>query len=150
MLAIKRFNEPFGGDVLTRLGCCEPGAFTRLGAAVRHATAVVERQAGTTRRLLLVLSDGFAYDDGYEGAPAEADASRAMEEARGRGIGCVCLNLGQPDDAAALRRVFGSASYAGSSSFEEVVPNLALLLRSALRAAQARPRRHRSPRRIAA
>ena len=35
-----------------------------------------QERGGTPNRLLVVLSDGFPYDDGYEGRYAEADASR--------------------------------------------------------------------------
>ena len=38
------------------------------------ATTVLEQRSGTPRRLLVVLSDGFAYDHGYEGRYGEADA----------------------------------------------------------------------------
>ena len=61
------------------------------------------------RRLLVVLSDGFAYDHGYEGLYGEADARRALVEARRRGVGCICLSVASEAEPAALRRVFGVA-----------------------------------------
>lgn len=54
---------------------------------------MLDTRAGIERRLLVVLSDGFAYDDGYQGAYGEADA--ALAEARGRGVG-VCASASAP------------------------------------------------------
>ena len=101
-----------------RRACCgasaawRPGAYTRLGAAIRHGAASSRSEGGTPRRLLVVLSDGFAYDHGYEGAYGEADARRALAEARRRGMGCLCLSVGADTEPDALRRVFGTAAHA--------------------------------------
>jgi nitric oxide reductase NorD protein len=139
---LKRFDDRLDALVLRRLAGCEPGAYTRLGAAIRHGTAVLTREAGTSRRLLVVLSDGFAYDHGYEGAYGEADARRALSEARRSGTGCVCLSVGAATDAAALRRVFGTAAHAGVARLDQLSPVVAPLFRFALVAAEAQQRRH--------
>ena len=76
------------------------------------AAAVVEKHAGTPRRLLVVISDGLAYDHGYERDYGAADARRALAEARRRGTGCLCLTIGASTDVAALRHVFGSTAHA--------------------------------------
>ena len=68
------------------------------GAAIRHGSAVLEKRGGTARRLLVVVSDGLAYDHGYERAYGAADARRALTEARRRGTGCVCLTVGAGTD----------------------------------------------------
>jgi nitric oxide reductase activation protein len=109
---VKRFADRYDGRTRRRLAGLVPGAYTRLGAAIRHGSSVLEEQGGTARRLLVVVSDGFAYDHGYEGAYAEADARRALAEARRRGTACLCLSIGADTDVAALRRVFGSAAFA--------------------------------------
>ena len=93
-LRVMGFNEKFDGRAINRLASLRPNAYTRMGAAIRHATTVLEQRSGTPRRLLVVLSDGFAYDHGYEGRYGEADARRALTEARRRGVGCVCLSVG--------------------------------------------------------
>ena len=79
VVPIKRFDDPLDTLVFRRVGGLVPGAYTRLGAAIRHGAAVVEAHGGTPRRLLVVVSDGFAYDYGYEGAYGEADARRRVE-----------------------------------------------------------------------
>ena len=72
---------------MRRLHGLVPGAYSRLGAAIRHGAAVLEERGGTSRRLLVVLSDGLAYDHGYEAVYGAADARRALAEARRRGHG---------------------------------------------------------------
>jgi hypothetical protein len=138
---VKRFDDRFDARVMHRLAACEPGAYTRLGAAIRHGTAVLAREGGMSRRLLVVLSDGFAYDHGYEGTYGEADARRALSEARRLGTGCVCLSVGAATDAAALRRVFGTAAHAGVARADQLPRVLAPLLRFALAAAEAQQRK---------
>ena len=139
--AVKRFDERFGGRVRRRLEGLTPGGYTRLGAAIRHGTALLDEGGGTPWRLLVVLSDGFAYDHGYEGRYAEADARRALSEARRRGIGCLCLSVGAATDAAALRRVFGPAAHASLPTAEHLPAVIAPLFAAALRAAEAQRRR---------
>ncbi|MGW0181592.1 nitric oxide reductase activation protein [Nocardia sp. NPDC003345] len=109
--AVKRFDDPFTLRERQLLRGLEPGGYSRLGAAIRHGTAVLRAEGGTTRRLLLVVSDGLAYDHGYERAYGAADAHRALAEARAGGIGCVCLTLGAPTGDAELAAVFGSAAH---------------------------------------
>jgi nitric oxide reductase NorD protein len=137
---IKRFDDHLGTRVMQRLGASIPGGYTRLGAAIRHGTAVMEREAGTPRRLLVVLSDGFAYDHCYEGAYGEADARRALVEARHGGTGCLCLSIGAAVDAVALRRVFGSAAHAALPRTEQLPSVVGPLFRFALGSAEAQRR----------
>ena len=78
-MPVKRFDDHFDARVIRRLNSLEPGAYSRLGAAIRHGSAVLEARGGTSRRLLVVLSDGLAYDHGYERAYGAADARRALD-----------------------------------------------------------------------
>jgi hypothetical protein len=153
VMPIKRFGDGLDAEVLRRLGGLVPAAYTRLGAAIRHGAAVVERDGGTSRRLLVVVSDGFAYDHGYEGRYGEADARRALAEARRRGTGCVCLSVGADTDVHALRRVFGTAAHAVIPRVEQLALVVGPLFRSALRSAQlqrrAWQRKERSHERLA-
>lgn len=138
---MKRFDDPMDAAVLRRLAASEPGAYTRLGAAIRHGTSVLARESGVSRRLLVVLSDGFAYDHGYEGSYGEADARRGLSEARRLGTGCVCLSIGASTDTDKLRRVFGTAAHASVPRFEDLPRVIAPLFRFALRSAEAQQRK---------
>ena len=110
-----------------------------VGAAIRTA-----HPCGNTRRniarLLVVLSDGLAYDHGYDRDYGAADARRALAEARYTGTGALCLTFGSTADAASLRRVFGSASHASVSTQSQMAHAVGVLAHAALRSADMRRR----------
>lgn len=139
-MPVKRFDDKLDALVMRRLSGLMPGAYSRLGAAIRHSATVLDRQGGTTRRLLVVLSDGLAYDHGYERVYGAADARRALAEARHRGIGCLCLTIGAGTDVEDLQRVFGSAAHATIPRLEQLGQLIGPLFRSALRSAEVRRR----------
>src|SRR5262245_3108820 len=122
------------------MGGLVPRAYTRLGAAIRHGAAVLEARGGTSRRLLLVLSDGLAYDHGYGGRYGEADARRALAEARRRGLGCLCVSVGAGAAPVALERVFGVAAHATVPTPELLPGLIGPLFRAGLRSAEAHRR----------
>jgi nitric oxide reductase NorD protein len=104
---IKGFAEPNGRAVRAKVAALRPEGYTRLGAAVRHATALLARQ-GTAHQLLLLLSDGKPNDsDGYEGRYGIEDSRQAIAEARNLGVFPYCLTV---DDKGAeyLPRIFGA------------------------------------------
>jgi nitric oxide reductase NorD protein len=136
VMPLKRFSDGFEAVALRRLGGLIPGAYTRLGAAIRHGAGVLERECGTARRLLVVISDGFAYDHGYEGVYGEADARRALAEARKRGTGCLCISVGANTEVAALRRVFGTAAHGSVARTQELPTVVGPLFRGALASAE--------------
>jgi nitric oxide reductase NorD protein len=140
VVPVKRFGDGLDARALGRLRALEPAAYTRLGAAIRHGAAVLEDEGGTARRLLVVLSDGFAYDHGYDGAHGEADARRALSEARRRGTGCLCLSIAAGTDLRALRRVFGTAAHAAIPHVDQLPATVGPLFRSALRLAEGQRR----------
>ncbi|MEZ0342583.1 nitric oxide reductase activation protein NorD [Mycobacterium sp. pV006] len=140
MVPVKRFDEHLDAQIIRRLNSLEPGAYSRLGAAIRHGSSVLESRGGTSRRLLVVISDGLAYDHGYERAYGAADARRALTEARRRGTGCVCLTIGASTEVEALRRVFGSAAHATISSPDQLAGVIGPMFRSAVRSAEVRRR----------
>jgi nitric oxide reductase NorD protein len=81
----KGFDEPMSPAVTARIGGFRPGHYTRLGAAVRHTSALLAEET-SARRLLLVLTDGKPNDlDHYEGVHGIEDSRRAVREARGQG-----------------------------------------------------------------
>ena len=131
--AIKTFGQRFGAVGRARLNQLQPSGYTRLGAGIRGAGEILKSEAGTPNRLLLVLSDGFPYDDGYEGRYAEADTSKALEELRTDGVACLCLSIGASPATDSLERVFGSASHASAATLADLSPQMDELFLSALR-----------------
>jgi nitric oxide reductase activation protein len=144
LIPVKRFGEHSRALVVQRLHGLVPGGYSRLGAAIRHGTAVVRDQGGTPRRLLVVLSDGLAYDHGYEPLYGAADARRALGEARSQGVGCLCLSVGSSTDTPTLRRVFGSAAHAALPAPTQLSRVIGPLFCSALRSADIRRRASRA------
>ena len=133
--SIKGFGNRFGAMERARLNQLQPSGYTRLGAGIRGAGEILKTEAGTPNRLLVVLSDGFPYDDGYEGRYSEADTAKALEELRMEGVACLCLSIGAgiTGPADTLERVFGSASYASAATLAELSPQMDELFLSALR-----------------
>lgn len=72
-----------------------PAHHTRLGAALRAVTARLLREPAG-RRVLLVLTDGIPFDDGYEGAYACADVAKAVEEAEMHHVAVALMCLSTP------------------------------------------------------
>lgn len=131
--AIKTFDQRFGAAGRARLNQLQPSGYTRLGAGIRGAGEVLKRRSGTPNQLLLVLSDGFPYDEGYEGRYAEADASKALEELRADGVACLCLSIGASTETGVLERVFGSTSFASAPALADLSPRVDELFLGALR-----------------
>ncbi len=129
---IKAFEQRFSAVGRARLNQLQPSSYTRLGAGIRGAGEILKAEAGTPNRLLLVLSDGFPYDQGYEGRYAESDAHKALEELRADGVACLCLAVGAAAEPDGLERVFGSASYASATTLAELSPRMDELFLSAL------------------
>ncbi len=92
---IKGFDEPLAEPVKARLSALSPQRSTRMGAAIRHATARIAPVASRVR-LLIIVSDGFPNDLGYKADYAIADTRRAVQEARAKGIHvkAITVNIG--------------------------------------------------------
>lgn len=81
----KSFDDPMAPVVIDRICGLNPCHYTRLGAAIRHATAMLAEEP-STRKLLLVLTDGKPNDlDHYEGIHGIEDSHMAVREARRAG-----------------------------------------------------------------
>lgn len=108
---VKAFGEPMSGAVERRIGALRPGYYTRIGAAVRHASAELARQP-QRKKLLLVLTDGKPNDvDHYEGRFAIEDTRKSVQEARRLGIAVFGVTV----DATAqsyFPTLFGRGGYA--------------------------------------
>ena len=107
---IKAFEEHDAVAARRRIAALVPQDNTRLGAAVRHATAVLRTQPAQ-RRVLLLLSDGQPNDvDWYQGAYAIEDSRRALNEARLDGVVPFCLTVEQ-EEHDYLPHLFGRTGY---------------------------------------
>lgn len=68
------------------MGALTPTGYTRIGPALRHATALLDREPAE-RKLLRLVTDGKPNDyDRYEGAHGVADVRQATREAAQGGI----------------------------------------------------------------
>lgn len=111
----------------------EPAGFTRIGPAVRHATARL-LECGARRRLLLLVSDGKPTDvDRYEGRYGVADVHRAVLEAHGAGVVVHALAV-DPAARAWLPPMFGHGRASVVARPDDLVHALSRVTTQALRA----------------
>ena len=81
----KEFDMPMSSQITANICALRPGHYTRLGAAIRHASAMLAEQTAA-RKLLIVLTDGKPNDlDHYEGQHGIEDSRMAVREARRSG-----------------------------------------------------------------
>src|SRR5690606_8389994 len=111
MTELKGFGEHLGIGLRRRIAALEPDRYTRLGAAIRHASTQLARQPAC-HRLLLVLSDGKPNDmDEYEGRYGVEDARQAVAEARLQHLLPFCLTVDR-EAPAYMPRIFGPTGFA--------------------------------------
>jgi Mg-chelatase subunit ChlD len=102
---IKDLEEPFDAAVENRIGAMAPQRSTRMGAAVRHATARL-RPVQALVILIIILSDGYPNDLGYKGPYAVEDTRRAVMEARAAGVHVKAITV-TANDNRQLDRLYG-------------------------------------------
>ena len=107
---LKDFQEHYSDEVMRRIGGITYQNNTRLGAAIRHATAKLEKQEARTR-LLIVLSDGRPYDHDYGDARyAREDTREALRQAKVAGITPFCITIDRESESE-LRDLYGEIGY---------------------------------------
>jgi hypothetical protein len=107
---VKDFNEKYNDEVKRRIGGINYQNNTRLGAAIRHATAKLAKQEARTR-LLIVLSEGRPYDHDYGDARyAREDTREALRQAKNEGITPFCITIDRESEAE-LRDLYGEVGY---------------------------------------
>jgi nitric oxide reductase NorD protein len=130
--AVKRFAEPFGSETRRRIAGLDADRYTRMGAAIRHASALLARERAD-RPVLIVLSDGKPNDvDVYDGAYGIEDSRQAVNEARRQGIQVRCLTVDREAPRYA-HRIFGTHGFARLSRAERLPAALLEMLRGHLR-----------------
>jgi len=125
---IKTFASSFSQQVLSRISALRPGYYTRMGAALRHASKILASRP-ERHRLLLLLSDGKPNDlDHYEGRYGIEDTRQAILEARRAGLRLFGITI--DDDAKDyFPYLFGRGGYAIVSQPERLVKIMPILYR---------------------
>lgn len=142
LTTVKSFGDHSDTTLLARLHQLRPSGYSRLGAAIRHGASIIEKDGGTSRRLLIVVSDGLAFDNGYDMDYGACDVRRALAEVRARGTGCLCLTVGATAPSQDLERAFGTAAHAWVPRPDHLAPAVFRLCRAALRSAEVRRPEH--------
>ncbi len=92
---LKSFAQAWRAPERNRVGAIKPGYYTRMGAAIRHATQQLQARP-EQRRLLMLLTDGKPNDlDVYEGRYGLEDTRHAIHEARQAGLTPFCVTVDQ-------------------------------------------------------
>lgn len=106
---LKDFED--GWNVLHHVApALAPGGYTRIGAALRHATTVLEATRAR-QRILVLLSDGKPTDyDRYEGRYGLEDVSQAVREATQRQVQVFGLAI-ETEAKTHLARMLGPGGY---------------------------------------
>lgn len=107
---IKNFSEPYRDQTRGRIQAIKPGFYTRMGAAIRQSTLLLEKQP-TKQKLLLIVSDGKPNDlDQYEGRYGIEDTRQAILEAKQKGLTPFCITI-DTNANDYLPYLFGSQSF---------------------------------------
>ena len=132
LIAVKRFAENLGPEIRRRIAGLDADQYTRLGAAIRHASAALARESAD-RPVLIVLSDGKPNDvDLYEGPYGVEDSRQAVAEARRQGIHVRCLTVDREAPRYA-HRIFGARGFARLPRADRLPMALVEMLRGHLR-----------------
>ena len=124
--SIKLFDEKYSAHVRGRIAAIKPGYYTRMGAAIRHASALLAQQP-SAQRLLLLLTDGKPNDlDQYEGRYGIEDTRQALHEARKQGVQPFCVTIDEKDGDY-LPYLFGAGGYVLVRKASELPKQLPLL-----------------------
>jgi nitric oxide reductase NorD protein len=108
---LKGFDEPWNEIARSRVGAVKPGYYTRMGAAIRHATRQLAVRP-ERKRLLMLLTDGKPNDlDLYEGRYGIEDTRQAIHEAHAAGLSPFCVTIDESGHEY-LPLLFGQRGYA--------------------------------------
>jgi hypothetical protein len=123
---VKDFDEKYSDEIEKRIGGITFQNNTRLGAAIRHASAKLLRQDSRTK-LLIILTDGRPYDHDYGDARyAREDVREALTEAKISGITPFCITVDK-DSEFELKDLYGDVGYTiidDVLSLPERMPNI--------------------------
>ncbi|MEX3776452.1 nitric oxide reductase activation protein NorD [Pseudomonas sp. MYb118] len=110
MQELKSFGQRYDDNTRGRIQGLKPGYYTRMGAAIRHATHLLA-QSKRRSKLLLLVTDGKPNDlDLYEGRYGVEDTRQAVMEARRQGLIPFCITIDQEAEEY-LPYMFGANGY---------------------------------------
>ena len=107
---VKNFGDKYSPEVERRIGGITYHNNTRLGAAIRHCAAQLEKQSARTK-LLIILSDGRPYDHDYgDSRYAREDTKMALRQAKTKNITPFCITIDR-DSETELKDLYGEVGY---------------------------------------
>ena len=108
-LTIKDFDEPWSRAKF-KVGTVEPNGYTRIGAALRHSGAMLDKR-DTKNKWVILISDGKPNDyDRYEGKYGINDVKQALRELNQRQINSYALAI-EAEAKYYLPQMFGQNHY---------------------------------------
>ncbi len=120
---IKNFDQHYDNEVRGHINAARPGYYTRMGAAIRHAATLLEKEA-TSQKLLLIVTDGKPNDlDKYEGRYGIEDTRMAVLEAERKGLRPFCITIDEQAESY-LPYLFGSKSFVVIRNAEQLPKKL--------------------------
>jgi len=123
---LKSFDDRYDGLARGRIQAIKPGYYTRMGAAIRQASALLAVQP-QRQRLLLLLTDGKPNDlDRYEGRYGIEDTRMALHQARQLGLRPFCVTIDNEANEY-LPHLFGVGGFAVIRKPEDLPKELPLL-----------------------
>ena len=123
---LKEFGEKYNAAIRGRINAIKPGYYTRMGAAIRHASKLLAKQPAT-QRILFLLTDGKPNDlDQYEGRYGIEDTRVALAEARQMGLRPFCVTIDEKAGSY-LPYLFGIGGYVVIRKPSELPKQLPLL-----------------------
>ena len=138
VVRLKGHEERWSGRVAERFSLLEAVGYTRTGTAIRHGTRLLTTQVRLPNRLMVLITDGIAYDHDYEQRYAEGDARKALIEAKAAGTACVCLSIGSSTQTEKLQEIFGAANILAVDEPEQIIGRIREVCRQAVAAVSQR------------
>lgn len=120
MYRVKRFEDRYDEEVRARIAGIAPHDYTRMGVAIRHLSALLNRVEARSR-LLITLSDGKPDDYGgeYRGEYGIEDTRRALIESKQSGIHPFCITIDR-EGQEYLPHMYGPVNYTVVDSVEKL------------------------------
>jgi hypothetical protein len=122
----KDFDQPYDAAAKAHLAGMRGQLSTRMGAAIRHASAAL-RQQRSSKKLLLLITDGEPADvDVRDPQYLRHDTRKAVEEAGRDGVMTYCMSL-DPKADQYVSRIFGARNYLVVDRIERLPEKLPVL-----------------------